>query len=577
MRILSSPRRAFAAALPLLALAAACDANPAAPVNAPPATPTLERLDCSVNVRGGEMACASGAAGGPSRTLLTLGGQARYIRLSNGAVTYDAGTDELSTTVYVQNLLAGAMGTANGTTPATTGVRVFFVAGPTGGAAVANASGTESFTAPDQPYFEYDDDATDEVAAKELGGDGILSPGEITAGKVWRFKANGAASFTFAVYVQAQVPQAEGAFLRLRSLAANGTNSCGLTAEGAAFCWGSNDAGQLGDGTYLNRLTPSPVAMPAGVAFDTLIAGGDHTCGLTAAGQAYCWGLNVFGEVGDGSSGGIHGVPVAVAQPAGVAFTTLAAGKNHTCALTAGGAAYCWGRNDYGQAGDGSKAHRATPGAVSMPANAAFTSITAGRYHTCATSSGGQSYCWGEGGSGQMGNQGYTGSLVPTPVLQPAGVGFTRVRAGLDFTCALTSAGQAYCWGTNVRGQLGNNLEYDAYRPVAVHQAAGVAFTGITAGDEHACGVTTAGQAYCWGFAFYGQLGDGTNPASRPVPGPVTQPAGTAFRTVVSGGGHVCAQTVSGATMCWGENRQGQLGDGTTTRRYAPVYVAGTH
>jgi alpha-tubulin suppressor-like RCC1 family protein len=151
------------------------------------------------------------------------------------------------------------------------------------------------------------------------------------------------------------------------SLAAGAYHICGLTTAGGAYCWGWNYFGQLGTttntGTDSPNPTPTAVSLPNGVTFVSIEAGVYHTCGLTSAGAAYCWGNSGNGQLGDGTTTG-SSAPVAVSAPEGVTFARLAAGSYHTCGVTSAGAAYCWGFNDYGQLGDGTTTSRATPTAV---------------------------------------------------------------------------------------------------------------------------------------------------------------------------------------------------------------------
>ncbi|MFN5933343.1 MAG: RCC1 domain-containing protein, partial [Roseiflexaceae bacterium] len=130
------------------------------------------------------------------------------------------------------------------------------------------------------------------------------------------------------------------------------------------------------------------------VTFASIDAGSSHTCALTSAGVAYCWGNNVYGKLGDGT-GTSWSTPVTVSMPTGVTFTSISAGHQNTCALTSAGEAYCWGDNLYGQIGDGTTTNRTTPVVVSMPAGVTFTSIEVFEMHACALTSSGVAYCWG--------------------------------------------------------------------------------------------------------------------------------------------------------------------------------------
>ena len=304
-------------------------------------------------------------------------------------------------------------------------------------------------------------------------------------------------------------------------ITSNGNHTCALTTEGKAYCWGVNNQGQLGNNSTTISRIPAAVQMPAGVSFQSIVAGYTHTCALATTGQAYCWGWNQYGQLGNNLTTGSR-IPVAVQMPAGVSFQSIAAGSTHTCALTTEGKAYCWGLNNQGQLGNNSTTISRIPAAVQMPAGVSFQYITAGDEHTCALATTGHAYCWGANGYGQLGNNSTTDSLTPAAVQMPAGVSFQSIAAGYYHTCALTTTGKAYCWGMNSQGRLGNNSTADSRIPVAVQMPAGVSFQSIAAGTAYTCALATTGQVYCWGMNDYGQLGnnsttDSLTPAAAPV------------------------------------------------------------
>ena len=367
----------------------------------------------------------------------------------------------------------------------------------------------------------------------------------------------------------------EGSFSQITSI---DTHTCALTAEGKAYCWGMNQHGQLGNNSTTNSSTPVAVQMPAGVSFQSIAAGVFHTCALATTGHAYCWGANGYGQLGNNSTTDSR-TPAAVQMPAGVSFQSIAADYYHTCALTAEGKAYCWGMNLYGQLGNNSTADSLIPLAVSSAGvnvpvdqsasrlykwnnavqpgtplaatnavatlpevgssfrirvgltaagNKTLQPITAGVVHTCALTTEGKAYCWGQGGNGQLGNNSTTKSSIPAAVQMPAGVSFQSIVANGFHTCALTTEGKAYCWGWNGYGQLGNNSTADSRIPAAVQMPAGVArFQSITAGNYHTCALTTEGKAYCWGQGNSGRLGNNSTADSR-IPAAVQMPAGVA-------------------------------------------------
>jgi len=328
-----------------------------------------------------------------------------------------------------------------------------------------------------------------------------------------------------------------------------GDHTCGVTVGGAAYCWGDNTNAELGDGTRTNRLSPVPVS--GGLTFATVSAGGYHTCGVTTTGAAYCWGQNDRGQLGDGTMTDRLS-PVLVSG--GLAFVAVSAGDHHTCGVTTSGAAYCWGQNNTGQLGNGSMTDRSSP--VLVSGGLAFVAVSAGFFYTCGVTTSGAAYCWGDNTNAQLGyNTGTQGrSPVPGPV--SGGLTFEKVSAGAAHTCGVTTGSAVYCWGS---------------QPSPV--SGGLTFAAANAGAGYTCAVTTGNAAYCWGDNGSGQLGDGTN-MYRNTPVPVS--GGLAFAAVTTHALslHTCGVTTGGAAYCWGAGGSGKLGNGTTTTIFTPTRVA---
>ncbi len=408
-------------------------------------------------------------------------------------------------------------------------------------------------------------------------------------------------------------------------LTAGGQHTCGLMADGAAYCWGSDSAGQLGDGgTSADSATPSPVAQstipflhlaagksftcgvsadgfvhcwgsdshgqlgngaattpaqsPARVntasvvgsaSFIAVVAGGQHACGLTAERVAYCWGSDVAGALGDGGASANAEVPSPVDTSTLLdRFTTLTAGHDLTCGTTSRGATYCWGSDSDGQLGDGGAlADSQVPVAVDTSAlagNRALVRLSAGAFHVCAVAADGVPYCWGRDGA--------TTRTSPLPVdtsSVPPSMAFTDVGGGNDHTCALAATGEVYCWGGNANGQLGDGGAAAASPVPVLVDTSGIpgnrAFVQLVVGSYHACGRTADGVVYCWGDDGSSQLGDGGSDVDSLVPSPVDTSGIAGDRTFVeltSGANHTCGITADGAAHCWGLDDFGQLGDG---------------
>jgi len=343
------------------------------------------------------------------------------------------------------------------------------------------------------------------------------------------------------------------------------SHTCAVTMGGGVLCWGFNVSGQLGDGTTTNRSTPTASGLASGV---TSVAAGDsHTCALTTAGGVLCWGRPYSGQLGDGTTMD-RSTPTPVSGLSSGA-TSVAAGSSHTCALTTAGGVLCWGFNDGGQLGDGTTTNRSTPTAVSGLASGA-AAISAGWRHTCALTTGGGVMCWGRNDWGQLGSGTATYQSTPTAVSGLAS-GATSVAAGYSHTCAVTMGGGVLCWGSNAYGQLGDGTTTSRRTPTAVSGlASGV--TAVTTGQFHTCAVTSGGGVVCWGRNESGQLGDGTI-TNRLTPTAVGGLAGGVTR-VAGGYYHTCVLTTGAGVACWGSNRDGELGDGTTTSRRTPTAVS---
>lgn len=245
------------------------------------------------------------------------------------------------------------------------------------------------------------------------------------------------------------------------AVSVGGHHACGLAASGIAYCWGQDSLGQLGDARRVNSTTPIPVvtSQQTPLILASISAGYQHSCGLAPSGTAFCWGDNSRGQLGTGNTASSD-VPVPVAG--GLAFTSISAGvdtsrsilsrlagalrSSFTCGLS-GGAAYCWG------AGIGEPP---TPTLVS--GGLSFVQISAGGAHACALTQSGSAYCWGYDGDDQLGN-GPGPSNSATPVAVGGGLTFTSISAGRRHSCGTATDGTSYCWGSDVFGALGNTYQ----------------------------------------------------------------------------------------------------------------------
>jgi len=314
------------------------------------------------------------------------------------------------------------------------------------------------------------------------------------------------------------------------------------------------------------------IAAPAAQAISvkSVSVGAVSACVRTASDSAMCWGYNDVGMVGDGTRVDRR-IPVQVHNlNAGV--QDVQAAWDHSCALTNTGGVKCWGHNGDGELGDGSKIKRLEPVGVNG-LNSGVNQISLGFDSGCAVLTGTDVQCWGYNGNGQLGDGTRSTRKTPVSVKLPLGVSVTQISAGWDHTCAVTTTNTVVCWGDNASGELGDGTRTDRLKPVAVGGLSSVA--QVSAGYDHTCALLTGGTVKCWGNNRNGELGDGT---TKQRTHPVTVKNLTGVASISAGFDHSCAVTSGGAAKCWGANESGELGDGTTKDRHAPVtvYKAGT-
>lgn len=407
---------------------------------------------------------------------------------------------------------------------------------------------------------------------------------------------------------------------RAASMATGDNSTCALDRGGAAWCWGRNVEGQLGEGRVLSSPTPIPIA--GGLTLSSISAakvtgtgdggrhGGDHdgyqtaTCALTDRGVVYCWGGGPYPFNGVSSSnpepisgamtftslstGIFHGCgvtsdgtawcwqsffgswhsPRPEQVPGGLQFRMVAAG-NHNCGVTTSGAAYCWGAEQGSYLGNGQQVGLGGPEPRAVVGGLTFQTVGVGYAFSCGLADTGEAWCWGYNDQGSLGDGRSAESAAPVRVA--GGHRFTSIAVGAFHTCALTAEGHAWCWGSNFKGELGNgSREFSFITPVAVSGA--LQFTKISAGWLHTCGLTASGEAWCWGWSNDGQLGDGHWRDSRT---PVQVVGGSRFISIEAGGDQTCGVTTAGVGLCWGDNYAGELGDGHPMLSPVPVRVKG--
>jgi alpha-tubulin suppressor-like RCC1 family protein len=366
-----------------------------------------------------------------------------------------------------------------------------------------------------------------------------------------------------------------GAPPSIRALAAGALATCVTYDDATVRCWGWRMQGKR-EAVADRWLVPQVVEGLRDLGSPPLALGGDHAC-VANEGRLACWGLNAFGELGDGTAKPRVSPVVVRALPA---VRAVSLGRYFSCAITEDQRVLCWGDNEHGAIG--CNEGLLCLGAAKRPASAAMTpteipgatgatTIAAGAEHVCAV-------VWGSNADGQIdASDGAYGYLTEPRAI--AGVHDARsLAAGEGHTCAVLATGDVQCWGRNrSAGQLGfvaqpNEAGIKALRSAPVRVAGLAGVTQLAAGLNHTCALTSGGKIACWGVNQRGQLGDGTH-EDRAAPKEVV--GLTPARAIVAGVAHTCALLEDGSVWCWGWNTRGQLGDGTTAERSVPTPVEG--
>lgn len=304
--------------------------------------------------------------------------------------------------------------------------------------------------------------------------------------------------------------------------------------------------------------------------------GGYHTCAVRDDGIASCWGKNTYGQLGDGTQADrLSPTPVSTE----LRFVTLTSGSFHTCGLTDGGSVYCWGNNLHGELGSQTTETCTPVGGTPTPCSTTpillgggpvWKQVSAGDQHTCGLTVGGEMLCWGENETAQLGDGTTEGRSEPTPVA--GGHSFTQIGAGYQHSCGLEADGSAYCWGRNIYGEVGDGAHDRRLEPTLVaggHRFQSV-FTGGGSCHGHTCGITLEGDTYCWGRNYQRHIAPFTDVLLY-SPTPLVDDPG--FEALVIGNYQICGLTASGALYCWGEGLYGAVGNGNTNDQELPTPI----
>jgi alpha-tubulin suppressor-like RCC1 family protein len=305
--------------------------------------------------------------------------------------------------------------------------------------------------------------------------------------------------------------------------------------------------------------TPPPVAQVPDPALE-VASQSFHSCARRKSGEVSCWGKNTYGQLGDGKREDASG-PVKVPL---VGAVQLALGRDFSCARRSGGDVVCWGNDEDGQLGGGGGGR---PGSMSVrPVKVTglqrVVAISGGEYHMCALDDAGAVWCWGNAGNGQIGSDAQRAFPRPQRI---AGLGkASAIASGAHHVCALETAGTVKCWGRNTEGQLGDGKSGSRLKPVAV---SGIeTASAIASGHNHSCATFPGGAVRCWGDNAFGQLGPGAGSA-RKQNTPVNVVGLSRVVEVVGGLSHTCVRLDSGRVVCWGGNDRGQAGQAMNVPR----------
>lgn len=347
-------------------------------------------------------------------------------------------------------------------------------------------------------------DTTDRTTPAQVGTDTTWTrpaPGSFprqncavrTGGTLWCWGDTGAVRWT-------PVQAVAGTW---RSAAVGEKFTCGVRADGTLWCWGWNGAGRLGLGDTTDRWLPTQVG--TATTWRQVTAGLYHACAIGSDTTLWCWGANGDGQVGTGGTTD-RTTPFQVTTPAATGWSAVSAGARFTCATRTDGTLYCFGRNLTGETGQGSYASpQPTPAQVTAPAATGWASVSTGYQHACGLRTDRTLYCWGDGGSGRLGQGDATNT--PTP-LQVAGTAWWVLSAGTDHTCAIRTDGTLWCWGAGGAGRLGLGTVADTLSPARV--GAAITWRAVRGGTAHTCGIQADNSLWCWGTNQAGQLGLGS-------------------------------------------------------------------
>jgi alpha-tubulin suppressor-like RCC1 family protein len=291
-----------------------------------------------------------------------------------------------------------------------------------------------------------------------------------------------------------------------------GDHTCGVRANGKLYCWGADAEGQVGNGGESSEPVIAPRRIGTFEDWAYVATGGSHTCGVRRNGKLYCWGSDGAGQVGDGDA-------TAATAPRRIGtfedWATAGAGYAHSCGVRTNGKLYCWGSDEFGQVGDGDAVGNSTvPRRIGTFED--WATADGGYGHSCGVRKNGKLYCWGSDNFGQVGD-----GDNPTEAAAPRRIGtfedWANVSALNSHTCGTRRNGKLYCWGYDTFGQIGDGGDnVNALAPLRIGTFED--WTTVSAGNTHTCGVRRNGKLYCWGVDDEGEVGDGVDESTKTAP-----------------------------------------------------------
>jgi len=351
------------------------------------------------------------------------------------------------------------------------------------------------------------------------------------------------------------------------TIAAGTYNACAILENQSMVCWGDNEYGQLGDGTTTASAVPIYVNVAANETPVEVTVGQVTACALMESGNIYCWGSGYYGKMGNGEPWNDDYVNTEMRQvllPEGQGGQTVSISGGHICTILDNGDVYCWGRGNQGQLGYGGTSNRNIPAKVNLPGQRGAIAISTGTFMTCAITTDGMGYCWGENDEGQLGN-GTTNSrwMTPAEVLFPSGYTPVSISAGDDFACALMDNRKVMCWGENNDGRLGQGplSTDDETTPVWVSMEDSETAHFLDIGTKSACMILDSGETKCWGTNEEGQIGQGDTDIDY-YSTPTVVNGSYDFVALSINSDTICAITSNAEGYCWGDNEAGQIGRG---------------